>query len=242
MTQQARLAPNEVHLFATLLDDWRADTFRSLLTSDEVERAERFRFERDHARYIVGRGLLRCLLASYVGGSPGALRFRYTEYGKPQLDEAQVSFNLAHSQDRALFAVGPGFELGIDVEVMDSTLADESVAEHFFTPMEVADLNAVEADDRARAFLTCWTRKEAFIKARGEGLSLPLHDFAVTLLRSEEPRVRWTAWSETEPDTWRLVDLSADQAGYVAALAARSPSVVVAHRDFGDVATPSPRP
>ena len=183
---------------------------------------------------------MRCLLAAYVGGDPAELRFRYTEYGKPLLDAPSLSFNLAHSQDRALFAIANGIEIGVDVEVMDSSLADESVAEHFFTPQEVADLNSVGADDRTRAFLMCWTRKEAYIKARGEGLSLPLHEFAVTLREDEPPRLRWTAWSDVEPETWQLVDVSADEAGYVAAVAARAPSVDVERRDLGAIPTPDP--
>jgi 4'-phosphopantetheinyl transferase len=122
-----------------------------------------------------------------------------------------------------MFAIAPGFEVGIDVEVVASSLADEAVAEQFFTRREVADLRAVPDEARAWAFLTCWTRKEAYIKARGEGLSLPLHDFAVTLRPTDEPRLRWTAWSKAEPKAWRLIDVSEERLGYVAAVAARAP-------------------
>jgi 4'-phosphopantetheinyl transferase len=236
-----QISASEVHLFSTSLDDWRSDTFRGLLTDDEVARSERFKFDRDRDRYVVGRGLLRCVLAGYVGGDPAALRFRYTQYGKPLLNDPRLSFNLSHSEDRALFAVAPGFEVGVDVEVMNSSLADEAVAERFFTSREVADLNAVSPGDRTRAFLTCWTRKEAYIKARGEGLSLPLHEFDVTLRPGDEPRLRWTAWSASEPSTWRLVDVSAVQCGYVAAVAARAAELRVNQYDFSSVATPRSR-
>jgi 4'-phosphopantetheinyl transferase len=236
-----QISAGEVHLFSTSLDDWQPHTFSGLLTDDEIVRSDRFKFDRDRHRYIVGRGLLRCVLAGYFGRDPAALRFRYTQYGKPLLDDPRLSFNLSHSEDRALFAVAPGFEVGVDVEVMNSSLADEAVAERFFTRREVADLNAVSPGDRTRAFLTCWTRKEAYIKARGEGLSLPLHEFDVTLRPGEEPRLRWTAWSSSEPRTWRLVDVSAEEGGYVAAVAARSPSVGIRRCDFAAVATPACR-
>lgn len=234
-----QISTDKVHLFSTSLDEWQPQTFRGLLTDDEIARSERFKFDRDRHRFVVGRGLLRCVLAGYVGGDPAALRFRYTKYGKPLLDDPGLSFNLSHSEDRALLAVAPGFEVGVDVEVMNSSLADEAVAERFFTRREVADLNAVSPGDRTSAFLTCWTRKEAYIKARGEGLSLPLHDFEVTLRPGEEPRLRWTAWSSSEPRTWRLVDVSAEDGGYVAAVAARSLSVGIRRCDFAAVANPA---
>jgi 4'-phosphopantetheinyl transferase len=235
-----RLSADEVHLFSTSLDAWQSTSLRSLLTPDELDRAGRFRFDRDRERYVVGRGLLRCVLAAYGGTDPKSLRFDYTPYGKPFLDDPRLSFNLAHSEDRALFVVAPGFDIGVDAEVMSSSLVDECVAERFFTPREVADLIAVSADDRARAFLTCWTRKEAYIKGRGEGLSLPLDEFDVTVRDGVAPRLRWTAWSRTEPKAWSLVDVSASDRSYIAAVAARSTPVRIERRDFETIATPAP--
>ncbi len=235
-----QLAGDEVQLFSISLDEWEPGRFRSVLAEDELDRAARFRFDRDRDRYVVGRGLLRFLLSAYLRVDPETIRFDYTPYGKPLLEDRSLSFNLAHSEDRALYVVAPGFEVGVDVEVVNPSLADERVAERFFTSREVADIDA--ADDRAHAFLTCWTRKEAYIKARGEGLSLPLHDFDVTLRDGVAPRLRWTAWSESEPCTWTLVDVSASDGDYVAAVAARRSTVRIERRDFSKVVTPVPSP
>ncbi len=239
--RRLQLAADEVHLFSVSLEDWEQDAFRSVLSDDELDRAARFKFDRDRSRYVVGRGLLRFLLAAYRGTDPETISFRYTPYGKPRIDDRRISFNLAHSEDRALFVVAPGFDVGVDVEILNPSLADECVAERFFTSREVADLNAASADDRPRAFLTCWTRKEAYIKGRGEGLSLPLHEFDVTFRDGVAPQLRWTAWSATEPDTWSLVDVSASDCSYVAAVAARCTPVRVERRDFETITTPAPR-
>jgi 4'-phosphopantetheinyl transferase len=196
------------------------ETLRGYLSRDELARAGRFHFARDRDRYIVGRGLLRALLAERLGAQPRDLRFEYSQYGKPRLRSREaISFNVSHSANRALFAFGSGESIGVDIEVLDSKPSDELVARQFFSAVEVAEFLSLPAVVRPRAFLTCWTRKEAYIKARGEGLSLPLQDFDVTLLPDVEPELRRTAWSSTEPGEWRLYDVSAACPGCIAALA-----------------------
>jgi 4'-phosphopantetheinyl transferase len=192
-----------------------------LLSADERARADRFRFERDRSRYTVGRGLLRALLGRYLGRRPEDVEVSYGAYGKPHLAGPGPWFNLAHSGTVALYCVTSAGEIGVDVERDDANFARERIAERFFSPTEVAILRALPEALQPRAFLTCWTRKEAFIKARGDGLSLPLDSFDVSLAPGVPAAIERTAWSIDEPGSWRLEDLSDHEAGYVAALALR---------------------
>jgi 4'-phosphopantetheinyl transferase len=132
---------------------------------------------------------------------------------------AELEFNLSHSGPIALYAVAARGELGVDVELADPYFARELIAERFFSPVEVATLRSLPHRLQPLAFLTCWSRKEAFIKAKGDGLSLPLDSFDVTLDPGGPAELLRTAWSSDEHAEWRLVDLS--EHGYVAALAVR---------------------
>jgi 4'-phosphopantetheinyl transferase len=221
--------PNEAHVWFVRLDGSFAQV-AAILSADEIARARRFRFARDRNRFAVGRAQLRTLLAAYTGVAPARLRFAYGLYGKPSAPETGLTFNMSHSHDRAVLAVGDGLELGIDIEKLQAAGWTDEVAEQFFSPAEVAVLRALPCATRPAAFLSCWTRKEAFIKARGDGLSLPLRDFDVTLAPGLEPEVLRTAWSAAEPADWRLFDLSAHCAGYVAALAVHAHDAVVTVR------------
>ncbi len=217
------LPADEVHV-------WRASLerpvevvgrMRRLLADDERARADRFRFERDRSRYTVGRALLRSLLGRYLGSAPEDVQFEYGAYDKPHLAGAGPWFNLSHSGTVALYALTTAAEVGIDVELDDADFARERIAERFFSPAEVAVLRSLPESRQPRAFLNCWTRKEAFIKARGDGLSLPLDSFDVTLAPAAPAALVRTAWSREEPGRWRLQDLSDRHAGYIAALALR---------------------
>lgn len=196
-----------MHVYAADLDTVDADG--DVLSEDELERAARFRYDRDRRRFVAGRAVLRRLLAGYVDASPADISFEYGAYGKPDVPQAPVSFNLSHSGSHALFAFGPRFELGVDVEVLENALVDDLlVAKRFFSPREVEVLRAFAPSARPRAFLRCWTRKEAFVKARGDGLSLPLQDFDVSFAMGEPPALLRTAWSRDEPGEWTLEDVS----------------------------------
>jgi 4'-phosphopantetheinyl transferase len=226
-----RLHAGEVHVWRETLVRPAAEVerLRSLLAPAERSHADRYRFERLRSRYIVGRATLRLLLAGYLDTSPGELEIRYGEHSKPYL-EGGPSFNLAHSGAVALYAFAAAGELGIDVELEDPEVAHSRVAERFFSPAEVEALRSLPETQQAHAFLACWTRKEAFIKARGDGLSLPLDSFDVTLAPGVAPALVRTAWSEEEPGRWRLEDLSDRSAGYVAAIALRETSWRVVER------------
>lgn len=192
----------------------------ALLSDDERERAARFHFERDRSRYVVGRGLLRILLDGYAGIDAAHLRFRYGRHRKPFLVGSGPFFNVAHSGAVVLYAFSSTREVGVDVELMEPELPGDGIAERFFSPVEVAALHALPEEDQPRAFLACWTRKEAFLKARGDGLTLALDSFDVSLAPAEPAAVLGMRWSSDEHLRWKLVDLSDPERGQVAALAA----------------------
>jgi 4'-phosphopantetheinyl transferase len=219
-----QLPHGEVHVWEGFLDCPPELVTRcaALLSPDEQDRAARFRFERDRARYIVGRAQLRRLLARYLDLQPTAVRFQYGAFDKPSLVGSGVRFNLAHSGSVVLFAITRLGEIGIDVEIEDAELADERLAERFFSPAEVAVLRSLPYSERPRAFLRCWTRKEAFVKARGDGLQLALDTFDVSLDCGQPVAVLRTEWSRSEPTEWILSDLSDEAVGYIAALAIRT--------------------
>lgn len=194
----------------------------SVLSDDERARAARFRFDRDRHRFVAGRSTLRSLVSSYLGIDPADVAFAYGPQGKPFVLGSELSFNVSHSGGCAVYAFARGVEVGVDVELLEHSRYDDGVAERFFSPHEVATLEAVAPETRPDAFLRCWTRKEAFIKARGEGLSLPLHEFDVEFAPGTRPQILRTAWSAHEPAEWTLSDISGFCPGAIAALAVRS--------------------
>lgn len=190
------------------------------LDASERARAERLRFPRDRWRFVVARGALRAILGHYLAEEPAAMRFRYGPRGKPALDGAgdgNWRFNLSHSGDLALLAVSRGRELGIDVEQVRPELAGESIARRFFSPNEVSALLGLSDGERHEAFFRCWTRKEAYIKARGDGFALRLDAFDVTLAPGEPAALLRTGQEPGDAARWALRDVRIDP-GYVAAL------------------------
>ena len=230
------LRPGDLHVCSASLDLPAAEvlSLRHLLSADERARADRFRFERDRSRYTVGRAILRILLGGYLGLSPGRLTFTYGEFQKPRLVDDQVWFNLSHSGAIALFAFTTLGEVGIDVERNDADFSRELIAERFFSPAEVRELRSLHPALQPLGFLTCWTRKEAFIKARGDGLSLALDSFDVSLRPGSPAALYRTAWSDDEPGRWCLEDLSDHEQGYVAAVAVRSEGWQLVRRRLGN--------
>lgn len=182
---------------------------RTTLSDDERERAARFRFRRDAERFVSGRGQLRRILAGLLGEESATLRFAYGGSGKPSVQgQPDLGFNLAHSHTLALLAVARGTDVGVDVESgPPPQSACEEIAPSFFAPEEAHTLMALPAAQRDAAFLRCWTRKEAYVKALGDGLQIPLQDFAVSLAPEEPARLRWCRRAG-ERERWTLLDLS----------------------------------
>ena len=219
-----RIEPREVHV-------WRAelrqavhviDGLRATLDTEELSRANRFVFERHRLRYVAAHGMLRQLLSAYVGIAPDRIELGQARYGKPYLlgDGARsaLRFNLAHSSDLMLVAIGVRRELGVDLEFIGRRRDVAGIARHFFSPNEVTTLTALPADERLAAFYRCWTRKEAYIKACGRGLKMRLDDFDVSLEPGVSRGLLRSALATDEPERWRFADLRAGP-GFEAALA-----------------------
>ena len=206
----------EVHIWRLGLEqsDETIQRFRQTLANEEVSRADRFHFEKDRRAFVVARGFLREVIGRYAQTKPEMLRFAYGAYGKPGLDGSRLRFNLSHSHQLGLIAVTQDNELGVDVEYMRAGFATADIARRFFSPREVEAFNALPSEERVAAFFRCWTRKEAFIKAIGKGLSQPLDGFDVTL----GPTAALLRADEADTTRWSLLDLAVDE-GYSAALA-----------------------
>ncbi len=212
---------NEVHIWHVWLHQPEAAlaAYQSTLSLDELARAERFYFDRDRRRYIVARGQLRQLLAGYLDMTPAEIHFRYAAQGKPALaGDADVQFNVSHAQDVALIGFCRGAALGVDVEWIRPLSDMDAVAHRSFSAIEYADYLTMPPDRKPICFFNCWTRKEAFIKAVGEGLSYPLRAFAVTLLPGQPVRFRQIKGDTAAAAEWTLQSFQ-PAAGYVGALA-----------------------
>jgi 4'-phosphopantetheinyl transferase len=215
------LQPHQVDVWRIWLDLPPASVkhLKSTLSADESQRAARFRFATDRDRYIVAHGSLRNILSEYLGPEPNQLQFSANEHGKPALEDHILDFNLSHSGDYALVAVTGGSKVGVDVELIRSDMEYEKIAERFFSPNEVIELRALPSEQKVRGFFNCWTRKEAYIKAHGLGLSLPLGSFDVSLTPNEPALLRATRPNPEEAARWTLVSLDVSS-GYAGALAA----------------------
>lgn len=201
-----------------------------LLSPAELSRARRFRLDRDRLAYIARRAVLRQLLAGYLRSEAGSLQFVHGSQGKPALAASQsgerLYFNLSHSGRAAIFAVTRLGEIGIDLESIQPMAGLEKIAEHFFSGREVAALRHLPSQERLGAFFACWTRKEAFIKALGGGLSISLDSFEVSLLPGQPARILHVRHDPEEARRWSLYDLRPAR-GYAAALAAPAQQQVI---------------
>lgn len=166
------LMDDEIHVWPLCLNDYEKyiPNFEALLSKDELERARNFKFSRDQDRFIIGRGLLRCLLAGYLDLCPSNLEIVYGLWGKPRLaKEKLLNFNLSHSGDYALYAFTRHYEVGIDLEYIDRNLELEGVALSAFTSDELSFWEKLSLKDKADGFFKLWVCKEAFLKALGKG-------------------------------------------------------------------------
>jgi 4'-phosphopantetheinyl transferase len=218
------LGLDEVHVWLAApdeLEDFAGD-LATILSPDERERADRHRASTGRARFVVERAILRLLLSSYLGPLPGVPRLAYGAHGKPALaagaSDGTLKFNLSHSHDRALYAFARAREIGVDVEQVRDLPDAERIAARFFSPREQAALRAIPRIERTEAFFRCWTRKEAYVKAVGGGISLSLSSFDVSVAPDEPARLLAVAGQPDATERWTLRDLP-PLAGYASALA-----------------------
>jgi 4'-phosphopantetheinyl transferase len=224
-SEPCQLGGADVHVWASSLDKplEGLPSLELTLSPDERERAGRFHFELDRNRFIAGRGMLRAILSSYLEIEPAQLSFAYSPRGKPALTgltgDRALHFNLAHSGGLILIAVTRVCALGIDVERIGPASDAEDIAREFFSPREAEELRALPMDRRTVAFFNLWTRKEAWLKATGEGLSDTLREIEISLLPGEPPRVLAISGNPQAAADWTLVALAPapDFAGAIAA-------------------------
>jgi len=212
------LPPGALHIWRVSLDvpSGSPAHFSSVLSLEEQARAERFVFEHDRQHFQVARATLRLLLGRYLQISPHAVEFDAGPQKKPylakHLNPSGLQFNLSHSHGVALFAFAAGRQLGIDVEKIRPDFASRDIAERYFAPKEIAELDALPPSEYTLGFFHCWTRKEAYIKARGEGLHLPLDSFSVSLTPRRPAKLR-----SVDSNAWSIYSFSPTEE-YVAAV------------------------
>jgi 4'-phosphopantetheinyl transferase len=224
--ERLSLGNGAVHVWRVFLDQIpsQVDRFQNTMADDERSKADRFYFSRDRDHFIVARGVLRALLGRYLDRAPESLSFTYSTHGKPALasesDAGGIRFNISHSHGTALCAFTRGRAIGVDLEFIRCDLEAEQIANRFFSRSEIAALRALPLRLRKYAFFLCWTRKEAYIKARGEGLSMPLDQFEVSLIPGEPAALLSTQPDSDEALRWSLRNLT-PASGYAAALATK---------------------
>ncbi len=220
------LGCDEVHVWRATLGIQAScvQALEQTLAADERTRAEQFHFPEDRTHFIVARGLLRAILGRYLARDAHTLQFCYSLYGKPVLARESggdtLCFNLTHSHGMALYAITRSRDIGIDLENISTHMAYEQIAERFFSPYEVSMLRSIPIQIRQESFFCCWTRKEAYLKARGIGLSSALSQFDVSLTPGAPAALLRTREEDQDISCWSLYNLSPGS-GYVAALALR---------------------
>ncbi len=219
------LLDHEIHLWSFSLEQSpdSLSALAKLLSAEEQARSGRFYFERDRRRFIAAHGFLRRLLSRYLPTSPEQLRYVYGARGKPALSQTgghrRLCFNLSHSGELALCGVAYDRELGVDIEKIRPLDDLDSLARHFFSAAEYEQLQALPDAQRSEAFYLCWTRKEAYLKAGGDGLARPLDQFSVSVHPGEPARFLSIAGSSAEAANWFLQTL-APGTGYAGAVVA----------------------
>jgi len=213
--------PVEIGLWVWSLDvdADRRGRLASLLSRDERTRAARLVFDRDRERFIVGRGRLREILSQHLGIDAATLQFSYSQYQKPFLEGSGLRFNVSHSEGVAALVVGREFDIGVDVEFVRPL--KEDVAGRYFSQAEVAALAELPTDDQLGGFYRCWTRKEAVIKAIGDGLSHPLNSFDVSVETIDEPLLERLDGDVDATRHWRLAHFEPIP-GFIGAVACRT--------------------
>lgn len=214
------LTQHEVHVWSALLNYAETDLsqFESVLSVDEIVKAKRFHFAKDRIRYTAARGILRTIIGNYLQVDPQAVKFDYNSHGKPFcVNNPELQFNLSHSNKMVLYAFVYNQLVGIDVEYIDEKVKVDAIAKRFFSTHEAEQLQQLSGQQKIRSFFNAWTRKEAFLKALGQGLSYSLKKVEVTMSTDDPAKVLALNDPDQKISDWKLFSL--DQIpGYAAAL------------------------
>lgn len=230
MKNPREISDNEIHIYQSYINKppSETDNFRNILSQDELQKADRYKFDSDRNNYITCRAILRNILSQYTDFSPEDINFSYTDKGKPYLKNNEINFNVAHSNNYAVYALIKEKEVGIDLEFLREIPDALKIASRYFSSSEITDLKKISDAKLDRAFLNCWTRKEAFIKATGDGLSYPLSDFSVSL-DSDLPEILLIKKKPNEIKKWSLYDVEVE-AGYISSLAVMSQGMKLVYK------------
>jgi 4'-phosphopantetheinyl transferase len=199
------LIDNELHVWRASLDLSSAvrERLQSRLNSEEKKRVEKLLIEKAREHFVAARGILRELLGAYLGVDAEKIAFRYGPEGKPSLSpehNSRISFNVSHSNGMGLFVFASDREIGADIEYVKPDFRGMEIASRFFSEEESAALAKLPPQERDEAFFGCWTKKEAYVKAHGQGLSIPLRSFTVEFSKSkqvlaDEAGARWSCYA-----------------------------------------------
>lgn len=231
------LLDDHVHIWRVPLNQSSERTALSLdvLSLDEREKAARFRFAKDRNQFVQARAALRFILSDYLNVTPQSLEFSYGSHGKPALANGHASsslrFNLSRREGLALIAVTRGREIGVDVELIRADVPCFEIADVSFSLAELATLRSLPESLRTAGFYNCWTRKEAYVKARGEGLSFPLQQFDVSLAPGAAAKLLRVGDDDNDVDRWTLQEIPTSE-NYIAALAVEGSNLNVMCRDW----------
>jgi len=206
------LTEADLHIWTIELkgSDRVVEECHSLLSDEETARADRLFHEEHRRKYTLSHGVLRALLGNYLSVSPASIQYKFGHARKPFLADCQATlqFNVSDSGDLALIGFAQSCDLGVDVEFVKRMADMEAVARRFFSPEERSELQSLDEPERTTAFFRCWTRKEAYLKALGDGLAAPLDSFQVTLRPDEEPRLVQTELAGGNTRNWHLHHLA----------------------------------
>lgn len=231
------LPADEIHIWFGLLDQPVSEysSFIQTLSIDERLRAERFHFQKDRKRFIVRHGMLRIILGCYLGAKAREIRFYHGKNGKPAIaetcDKGTIQFNLSHSNGVALFAFARKHKIGVDIEHIRDIAETEQIVERFFSTNENEVLRSLSENQKREALFNGWTCKEAFVKALGDGLSLPLDKFDVSLLPGESAGLLRIEGDSREASQWSIQNFK-PAPDYVGALAVKSRLFEIKHMQW----------
>jgi len=223
--------PADLKLDSKFIDVWHTplnlsqrdiDNYAGLLSTDEMERAKHFKVKRKYREYIISRGLLRKILGIVLDSDPQDFEIRYAEHDKPFItdtwNEKSICFNVSHSHQQTVIALSLERTLGIDIEHIRSNVEFKKLVNRFFSKKESSELDSYTDSGIAKAFFACWTRKEAYVKAMGDGISFGLSEFSVSVNPYDTDVSLTTHWDENEANNWSVKNL-ATESDYIAALA-----------------------
>ncbi len=232
------ILPGTLHIWHACIDLHHGERqkLEKLLSTAERAKANRYHFEKHRNRFICGRGITRTILGKYLGIDPAQVNFQILAHGKPGLASihasAQLCFNLSHANERMLLAVTPGVETGIDLEYVRDDINAGFIAERFFSKAEIQSIAGLDPSRRTHAFFQIWTRKEAYIKATGKGLSFPVQQLDLSNFKQDS----WTQIPQQagQPAHWYGMDIDPGAGTFAAALVTSGKDHAIAHFSFNE--------